>query len=294
MGSKIKETWRLVVALAAVLAMVFTMSLSAMPAMADTTDGSVPTSKDTATITVKGVDKSATVKAYKIVEANYGDNGGLTGYSTVSGVKVGDLAHPTGDELNAIASDISSGKLAIAPIDMDLNKTTGDFTAEVGAGSYLVIATGVTDTVYNPMVVSASYTTADGKDTLTGGTLDIDSDEQKNLTLTNGTTQPKKSGVNIKKEIVSGDSTKKGDDLAFGDIAEFRITSSIPSYSPEYKNVEYKITDTLSGLKYVDNTDAHKANTVENGQGKVKDISITIGGENYTPAEGELTCSPAK
>lgn len=53
MGSKIKETWRLVVALAAVLAMVFTMSLSAMPVMAA---NGLPESGDEATITVKGVD----------------------------------------------------------------------------------------------------------------------------------------------------------------------------------------------------------------------------------------------
>lgn len=224
-----------------------------------------PTADDRGTITVTDVKAEATVTAYQIVQAKYNDSG-FVGYELVSALadalendadfrnEVGDLdiTEPTAAQISAIARRIAKGELALPAFPMgkdpnaDLTAATAAFTAEVGAGEYIAIASGASDIIYNPILLSVYYSVSGSDNTMVTGTVDANT-----VWEINGVTgHAKSSEPTVTKQILNpndGENTDgHGSDAAFDDSIQYQITATIPSYSAEYQEVEYIISDTLS------------------------------------------------
>ena len=205
-----------------------------------------PTAKDRQTVRVLGVDEGATVKAYQLVQATY-NNYGLTGYKMVNALKkaysIKDFENPTNAEITKIAHDISYGNLSgLTVTELKWNATEKSFNANLSAGMFLVLVTSEDKgTVYNPMIISNSYTDANVKTTLGYHTADkfgnagrangyslngdlhgllIGTDEKplyaahaENATLKPVNVYAKRSGVPFNKYIVNGSATAAEDGL---------------------------------------------------------------------------------
>mgnify|MGYP000837647314 CR=1 FL=1 len=107
-----------------------------------------------------------------------------------------------------------------------------DFTADLNAGYWLVIVSGTVDEEYNPMLVGVYYSANGSDNTMTSNPVNADS----NWTLETSIAYAKSTTPSIKKEIVDGE-TAKGNDVAIGDTVNFKITTTIPSYSKQYDTV---------------------------------------------------------
>lgn len=221
----------------------------------------IPKNTDTETITVTNVKSDATVKAYQIVQPVYNDSGFvryelvpvvetfLKDNNYISDTDPFDFENPSADAINAIAKEISTNSTFMSGLtETTMNSGTPDttFTAEVGVGEYVVIASGASDVIYNPILLSVYYSIGGSDNTMT--TDPVSANDTWNIIGTIG--HVKSSEPTVKKEIVSANagtgSNNHGGDAAVGDRIDYKITATIPSYSPEYKEVEYIITDTLS------------------------------------------------
>ncbi len=205
------------------------------------------------TITVTNVDdksESLQVMAYQLVKGTYKD-GKLTGYVLCDPAKasIADLAHPTATEITAIASAINAtenDQTTLQGIRMTrgtTDDTKSQFTADVEAGLYIVLVSGSDTVVYNPAVVAVNVTDANQiAQTALGGTVNM-------KTYFNYPTNAymKSSQSSLEKEIVSTNAENlHAGSAAYGDEVSFKIGKmTIPSYSAEYKEVQYKIEDTL-------------------------------------------------
>lgn len=224
------------------LAMVLAMSI---PTFADgTVSTTLPSGNDKANITVTGIEDGATVKAYRIVEPQYNDNG-LYGYKVVAPYSIADTTNfiPTFEEITRIATLVSGEGITLSG-----NFASG-YSAAVGAGEYIVIIES-TNYTYNPVVVSVAYANANNKASLANGTISATG----SWTLKDGKAAAKSSKVEINKTVSQPDA-------AVGDKVDYTITGTIPSYGAQFENPVYKITDTITNAKYA------------------SDITVTIGGK---------------
>lgn len=249
MKNKAKKIWGILLA-----SMMIVMSCMTVFAEGPAPISNIPKSSDRATITVKNVEDGATVSWYKIVQANYGTNGeGLTGYSPVEGVVIANVEAPTASEITTIAAAINGGTLTSLASGTLTRNESGNYTAEVEAGSYLVLVRGTGTTIYNPLVVSAGYGTEDS--VLKDGEVDVNG----SYTISGETAYAKSSELDIKKTITDEDAENEhGKSMAVGDQVGFKIETTLPDYSDEYADdkVTFEITDTLSkGLSYVSDTE---------------------------------------
>ncbi len=240
---------RKLLAKAAVSAAVFI--LAACPAAASSAL-SVPSATDTAYVTVTGIEHGATVKAYKIAEANY-SNAGLNGYEPVTGVSIADLESPALQEIRVITKDLQDGTLGIEAVVMnDVTPsdayTLGDgstactYRAEgMTAGMYLVLVKGVSGNIYNPAIVSVGY---DSSSKITSGTLDLSG---SSWNVSGGTAEVKHSGVTVSKDTENGIRS-----YSYDDTVKYVVTAGIPSYDPAvYKDVIFRLVDTAdAGLSF--------------------------------------------
>ena len=208
---------------------------------------SVPHDGDAAKVTINGLETGVTIKAYQIVDGEYGKNGnGFIGFKwTDLSEKTGDVF--TKDENNNDVLNLSQSDLTTIAGKIDANTTCKEFqldgnnksVEELEVGTWLLLVSGETK-VYNPMVVSVYYATDDG--TVTGGLLEAG----KDWNLVGGVTYAKETDVTI-------DKVADKDTAAHGEDVNFTITGVIPSYSAEYtKDVTYKISDTLTNLTLKD------------------------------------------
>lgn len=221
------------------------------------------------TITVTNVDdksESLQVTAYQLVKGTYKD-GKLTGYVLCDPDKasIADLAHPTATEITAIASAINAtgnDQTTLQGIQMTrgtTDNTKSQFTADVEAGLYIVLVSGSDTVIYNPAVVAVNVTDANQIAlTASGGTVDM-----KTYFNYPANAYMKSSQSSLEKEIVSthADNPHAGS-AAYGDEVSFKIGKmTIPSYSAEYKEVQYKIEDTLD----------------PDGFAGIKDLTVKVG-----------------
>lgn len=214
--------------------------------------GVAPKPTDKAAATVTKVEGTATVTAYKIIEANYNTNG-FTGYSPVEGVKISNIKNPTAGEITEIAKKINNNNnnnLSLVSERLDRKGTADEeglfsYSKELTAGMWMVLVTGDVKEVYNPMIVSVYYSVGGNNNEMAAGTVDASSDWE----LNGQTVYAKSTKPFIEKTIInSGSGTSKGDDKAVGDTVQFQIKTQVPSYSEEYSNadVALKIRDELS------------------------------------------------
>lgn len=238
MKKYLKKISALLIAVAMVLAM-------CVPAMAD---NAKPTSSDTAKATVTNVTTSGvTVTAYKIIDANYNDQG-FTGYSWESWTKLSKDLFDASGNLTLTDGDITTlAASADKPegITMDVG-AAGTYEKSLAAGAYMVLVTGSGTTVYNPMLVSVGYDkdSSGSSNALKEGTVSA----TDNWKLETTGAYAKSSNPDITKKITNPTDAgnANGDGKAIGDTVNFEIAGTFPSYSKEYKDPVYKITDTLS------------------------------------------------
>lgn len=260
-----------------------------------------PSANDEATITVQNVETNATVYAYQIVDAAYDDNG-FTGYVPVQLITT-DAAHtdltvddelaPSAEEVTAIANAIATGKLSITGEQLRINDD-GNYTADVGAGYWLIIVNNTATTIYNPMLAGVAYANTDGtENTLEGGTIDADGD----FVISDEVVYAKSSDApTLEKEIAEGTyvvpENAYGNDVEIGDTVSFELTTTIPDYSDAYNNLTFQITDALSeGLTFVDDSFELNGAALPTGvtasvDGQTATISFT---ETYIKANGNAT-----
>lgn len=232
-------------------------------------------------VTVSGLKKGSTVKLYQIVDGYYKDgklvkyvlmdpkNGAVAAIGNdAAGQNAGHNDIITEAEITTIANNIQSGAFtADKGVDMTVG-TTADkdghvsATASVEPGLYMVLATDPKgEMVYNPAVVAVNITDVN-KNTAAGGSVDM----TRFFTTANGTTDSnvylKSSDSGLDKKITGstkaaveadGDATGKkapvgnyGDTIAVGDTQHFKLDGmTIPSFSADYTNPKYIITDTI-------------------------------------------------
>lgn len=233
------------------------------------------------TVTVSGLRSGSTVKLYQIVDGYYKDgklvkyvlmdptNGAIANIGKdANGQNAGHNDIITESEITTIANNIQSGAFtADKGVDMTVG-TTADkdghvsATASVEPGLYMVLATDPKgEMVYNPAVVAVNITDVN-KNTAAGGSVDM----TRFFTTANGTTDSnvylKSSDSGLDKKITGstkaaveaeGDATGKkapvgnyGDTIAVGDTQHFKLDGmTIPSFSADYTNPKYIITDTI-------------------------------------------------
>lgn len=273
------KTMKKVLALVLAMAMVLAMSVTAFAS------GGLPTSDDRGSVTINGISKGDSVSIYKIVKANY-NNEGFTGYEAVVADSIANLTAPTTAEIAALATNN-----ALQPSGS--STSTGESITFDGLqiGMYLVKITAVDPlTVYNPMVVSVHYSPADN-DQILSGVVSADDD----WVINGSTAYAKSSTDNIPDKnivdgngeiIVNGESAGKGDAVAKDDTVNYKISGTVPSYSKEYfTNPVYELRDTLSsGLDFSADTqtkvqqqiDAKYAGVEGNATVKVEGRTLTI------------------
>ena len=263
------------------LAMVLAMSMTAFAAANPGDDKIFGTGDDTATITINGIDNETgiQVNAYKVVEAKY-DGAGSTfsGYNSLYPAVIkqdmvkADLTTLSAEQLNNLAIAVATNNSAVA-IPSNNTNGTATWTANVSAGTYLVLVSNTEAHSYNPMVVSAYYTNKDGKTDISEGA----------LTLTTNVANAKKSDKpSIDKKITGSNGNDYGNSVEVGDTVNYEVTvNPIPSYTGSYP--KFNVEDTLSvGLdfatdgenKVIDPVVKVGATTLEKG----KDYTVTVSG----------------
>ena len=235
--------------------------------------------EETATATVKGVsEEGATVTAYQLV--SYDET--TQEYVVSEILAENDIEYAVGEDDAEIVSNIAKNETVLRQLpSITLNKqSSGDYTKELPAGTYLILVTGAGTTIYNPMLVSLEVEYPDG---VTDGEVNADS----NYVVGDETVYAKSTtNVPVDKIITDESGTQIGangkyDDVYTGTRVYFTITGKIPSYSKQYDNdsLKYILTDTVSeGLTL----DPDLQNTLQNQIGsavatvKVEDNVITI------------------
>ncbi len=241
----------------------------------------------TGTITVKGVEKGATVKAYRLTKANFDTNGNFLKYENVVKDAFANPQKPTDQEWKALVKDKSVNDLGKA-IDLTWNGTDAYTASGQQAGLYMILVSSKAGYVYNPILVGLSYGldsnptgVTDGKIELpekSGGSFQIPGQailymKKSEVTLKKTTSDPSEES----QSTVNGQAgqSDKGNGLGLGEKPSFTIETTIPSYPKErFTNVQFDITDTLD-----------KGLTAP----EAKDIKVSVGGKDISPASDKFT-----
>lgn len=269
------KKYRKIWAVLLTLAMVLGMSMTTMAA-------NKPTAADKAGITVKNVEKDADVYAYKIIRADY-DNNGLIGYKWLAGTRGTDEVAVTftdgkvddldSDFITNYAKTVNVAPSATAKAGTDNTATLENLTV----GTYMILVSPSTKGVtYNPMIASVNYDVNKSGSDNTAGDGEVDaSDDWK---VNNVVVYAKSSALKLTKDL--DDDTKEV--VASGENANekinFTVTTTIPSYSNAYgDDLTFSITDSLnSGLRYASATPVVKVGgEVVNGANYTSDFDAT-------------------
>lgn len=242
-----------------VLALILAMTMVLGMGLTTFAANGTPQSSDTAEVKITGMSSNATVTLYQIAEGEYGTGGnGFTGYSWAKDASFTDESKPTATEINTIAQGILSVPQAITPLETitdgtvspdnpGAENTTYTYTKKVSAGAYIAIITGAADgTIYNPILLTATYGTKDNEGNLVGGSIDAGS------TYLYGSTAIAKSTKPVIEKTAEG-TTPDGDrqTASVGDVITYTITPTIPDYPSNATNKTFFISDTMSeGLTF--------------------------------------------
>ena len=217
------------------------MVLSMCTAVFADTNTPAGTANDKGSITVKGVDEGATVKAYPIVKAVYGADGTFTGYENT--YNLGDIKNPTPTELSNIASSKNLGDTDVVTLD---KQQDGSYKKDnLSVGMYLIHVIGTESTVYNVAVASINYVNANGDFAINPGEV---------VMVKDGAAWVKKSDApNVTKKILESKTVatnKLGSTQNIGSDVKYEVTiNPIPDYSGNHPTLY--VEDTLAaGLTY--------------------------------------------
>ena len=236
------------------------------------------TDDDLATIAVNGVEpeEGLNVTAYQIIAATYDENtGSFSGYNSLYPNVISnedieafqDDDDITQEELNAIIESLNplNESFEMQPSDVE-----GQYTADVPAGTYLVMIEKAETKVYNPVVISADYVVVEGDNELEGGTVTLEDENNAWVKVSDVPT--------VDKVIDDGsDDGLKGDSADIGDIVNYDVTiSPIPNYGGDHPVLN--VVDTLSaGLDFVEGSLTVKIDGVELNAGD--DYTLAVEGQ---------------
>ena len=210
-----------------------------------------PDAADRATVKITGITGTPTVTLYQIAEVVYGSgNVEFVDYKWAEGANFTKKETPTAEEINGIAQKlIGAVTPAIEPISEDTTSNVGDtYSKEVEAGVYIAVITGATDgKIYNPILLTATYSD-DGQ--LYAG--EVGSGDNY---LFGSTAVAKSSSPDVEKEITGGVTVDATNDTintaSVGDVVDYEVTPTVPTYPSNAKNKTFFISDRLSaGLTF--------------------------------------------
>lgn len=232
-----KNLFKKISAILIAAVMVLAMASTAFAAEATTAK---PTAGDSKQVKITNVESGATVTAYKLVKADY--NGfGFTGYSWT------ELANKGDEKVFDANGKLNITDVNVTDIAKSITKTTTGTVLTLGAdgtsvealtvGTYLILVTGGSEKIYNPMLVSVYYT--DGNEMTT-----TPLDAKSNWGLKTENAYAKSSEIKITKTVNEKSAPVEG-------IVEYTITGTIPSYSKEYteNSLKYTMKDTVKNLE---------------------------------------------
>ena len=193
----------------------------------------IPSAKDTALATIANVEPESTVTAYRVVGASYGVYG-IEDYLPVTDAEIAQIEAPTKAEVLALAVKARHGKFT-EKLEFTNVSGTSSFTADLPAGSWIVLVTNKTDAtyVYNPFYISAYYTDANEATSLIAGTVDASG----NFEIDGHAYYAKRSKIELEKTIQTAEKkSTKFDDYEIGDTADFRVETMIPLYDDVFRH----------------------------------------------------------
>ena len=240
---RIKKIMALVIAMAMVLTM---MSIGTV--FAETPNGLTADS----TITITGLDDKDTVNLYKVIEWNDGDADNRAGWvlteafadddackevlEAINGVSDG-VYSLTEDDVKAFTDVINAGG-----VDKITGGTVknGESVTTVAPGMYIaLVKPAKTNTLYNPIVVSADYSS-------TNGTNIMGSETPLSQAMV-GDAKATAKKETLKVEKTQEDKTDDTDNsYDVGDTVSFTVKTTIPTFADVYENPTFKITDEMS------------------------------------------------
>lgn len=261
--------------LALLLAAVMVLGTMSMAAFAEGPQGLTADAK----VTISGLDANDTVNLYKVIQWDEGTADRRAGWVLTDPFKDdaackavlqainGETDGPhtlTEAEVKAFTDVINNGADAV--------KTTGGAVSDgksetaVAPGMYVaLVKPAKTDTLYNPIVISADYN-ADN------GTNIIGSETPLSQTMVgNATATAKKETLKVEKtEDDKTDDTDNSYDV--GDTVSFTVKTTIPTFADVYTNPTFTITDEMSDGLVITN-DSFKVKV--NGE-EVNDLTVTV------------------
>lgn len=238
--------------LAALLAstMVFGMSVTAFAANSQGTDLTKPDAADKADVSITNIAGNPDVTLYQIASVEYGPGDvEFVKYIWAQGAEFDDPKAPTANEINEIAQGLIASPQTITPKNTWTAQDVGaTYTQEVPAGAYIAVITGADNgDIYNPILLTATY---NEKGKLTTEAISSDAEY-----LYGSTAVAKSSSPDVDKKITDGttlDLTNNSINTAsVGDVVDYEVTPTVPTYPSNAKNKTFFISDRLSaGLTF--------------------------------------------
>lgn len=214
-------------------------------------------------------------------------------------------------ELTNIADKIQTGAFTADGGTVLTKGDNGTYTGSLEPGMYVVLVTGATDTVYNPAVVSVNLSdaNADASKDIQAGSVNLsnffqtyDGSKDTDIYVKSSLSGMDKNITGSKKSVAASaedqkltldstidpenvkDGKSKGDTVAYGDTVYFKLDGmTIPSFSTDYKDPVYKITDTLESDSFSAIADfSVKVNNAEATQGTDYTITEADGNTAFT------------
>lgn len=268
------------------LTMVLGMSTTAFAENSQGKYDTKPDNADKADVSITNITGNPDVTLYQIASVEYGPNGvEFVKYNWATGAEFDDPKAPTANEINEIAQGLIASPQTITPKQTWTAQDVGaTYTQEVPAGAYIAVITGADNgDIYNPILLTATYN-EDGE--LTTGAISSDA-----YYLYGSTAVAKSSSPDVEKEITGGttlDLTNGTINTAsVGDVVDYEVTPTVPTYPSNAKNKTFFISDRLSaGLTF----EYDSLTVTVNGTA----LTRSKDGNTFTNASGEIVATAVK
>lgn len=230
--------------------MVLGMSMTSFAANSQGSHATKPDDADRADVSITNIAGNPDVTLYQIASVEYGPNGvEFVKYNWATGVEFDNPKAPTANEINEIAQGLIASPQTITPKETWTAQDVADtYTQEVPAGAYIAVITGADNgDIYNPILLTATYN-EDGE--LTTDAINSDANY-----LYGSTAVAKSSSPDVEKEITDGVTTDLTNGTintaSVGDVVDYKVTPTVPTYPSNAKNKTFFISDRLSvGLTF--------------------------------------------
>lgn len=229
------------------LTMVLGMSTTAFAENSQGKYPKKPDNADKADVSITNITGNPDVTLYQIASVEYGPNGvEFVDYNWAADNMFADPTKPTSNEINAIAQRLTAETPTITALDSWTTENVGEtYEEEVPAGAYIAVITGADNgDIYNPILLTATY---NDQGVLTTETISSDANY-----LYGSTAVAKSSSPDVEKEITGGTTNDGGKEtVSVGDVVDYKVTPTVPTYPANALNKTLFVTDTLSkGLTF--------------------------------------------